>query len=314
MSTTDTTSRASDSPRADLPSAAGRPVASARGRKLLWSGAGVAIAVLLYLGFVYPSSVKADAGTRIGIANVHLSFAQSLPTGGAQASQPRLDAIQKAESILSEVETDYPGLSITSEFRAFASCLRGDTKLARDFYREALSRESEDRSVRARIMSNLASLELDDGRPDDALRQLDEIGDEFATAAVWVARARAWNAKGASDKRAEQLEAGFRSARDTGDEKEIFVVSEAAAELGDGIARTAFQYLSETSYRARYRLAMLKIDSGDTDRATSMLTEVARKAPRDFQLWIRTDREYWGKGDRKAIADKVLAASALPSR
>lgn len=286
---------------------------SGRGRVALWGGASCVAACLLYAGFVYPKTVMPDAGTWIGMANVHLEFAQSLPAGNGESSQ-RSEAIQRAEGILADVEKHYPGLSITAEFRAFAKWIEGDVDGARSFYLVALDRAAQDRTVRARITSNLASLEIETGHPDDALAHLRTIEEEHANAAVWATRARAWDAKGITAKRSEQLQAGFASAKASGDENEIFVVAECAAQLGDAIAGTAFEFLSQTSYRARYRLAMLKIDSGDSDRATSMLSEVAKKTPRDLALWIQADREYWDEGSKRAIADKVLATPAKPNR
>lgn len=277
-----------------------------------WGGAVILAGALIYGGFIYPKSVKADAGTLFSIAKLHLGLAETIPVDKAGSGE-RQENIARALAVLDDIEESRPGLAITEEFRGFAHWLAGDYAAARRVYASALERAGDDKELCTKIRSNLASIELTDGSPDKAIAQLGAIPDAERNSAVWITSARAWQAKGDHQKRTASLESGLRDALEKGDDREIFAIAEGAASLGDGIATSAFERLAPANQRAGYRLAQLKIMDGDTDSATSILKTVGTKAPKDLKRWIQQDHAFW-VGARKTVIDEVLTAEAGPTR
>ncbi|MCA8971017.1 MAG: hypothetical protein KDC95_14590 [Planctomycetes bacterium] len=290
------------------------PASRGRGSSIaLWGGAIALAGALVYGGFIYPQTVRPDAGTLLSMCQLHLGLAQQIPVTDAKTHEQRKINLDKALEILTEVEADRPGLSITAEFRGFALWLRGDFDAAKREYATALERVQDDADLRIRLQSNLAAIELESGSPDRAIECIAAIEGDVRTSSVWITEAQAWQAKGDSGKRSASLESGLRSAVEKGDEGAIFSIAEAAASLGDDIATSAFTKLGVDNARAQYRLAQLKIRENGTDSATSMLEAIAKKAPEALKRWVHEDRGFW-VGDRKALADRVLSVAAGPSR
>lgn len=279
----------------------------------LWTGASLVVGALVYGGFIYPRSVRADAGTLLSMCELHLGLAQQLPLTDGVAKQQRKDNIDKALAILDDVEAESPGLSITSEFRGFAEWMRSDFEAAKRAYGEALSRAGDDAALRLRLENNLAAIDLESGKPERAIARLEGMENGRRDASTFIVEAQAWQAKGDAKKRSQALADGLRRAAKNQDANGIYSIAEAAASLGDAIATSAFEELGAEHARARYRLAQLKINEGATDTATSMLEAIAKTAPEALKRWVSEDRGFW-IGDRKALADRVLSVTAGPTR
>jgi tetratricopeptide (TPR) repeat protein len=264
-------------------------------RAWLYSAGAAVAATLAYVGFIMPSN-EADPGTMIAIADLDLKVASTL-SPHVQKKPEILELqrqhLQKARSRLDAVERAHPGLTITREYRAYASALEHDYSAAAQWYREALATQNIEPSKRIELRLNLSRVLLEVGDTAAANEQLDQVESSARDSAWWLVRAHVCDRSGDIAKRSEALQAAFAAAN--ADEAKIKIIAETASDLGDDIGITCYEALEKKSAIDWYRLAKLKVRAGQFDTATEALVRVRQSKPELLQKLMSAEEAFWSR-------------------
>jgi len=264
------------------------------------------------MGFVYPRDMRPDAGTSLGIARLHLGLAEIfVGNKNPKAAQFLAEHLAQAGAALDDAEAVAPGLPITSEFRGFKAWIAGDFEEAAAQYRKVRS-ASKDPDMRQKMTVNLAQIAIATGHAGKAREELENTPEGERSVAWHLAAARAWQFDGAEESRSAELAAAVRAAKN--DSRMLRCVADASYRFGDAIALSTYEQIEDKDAATWYRIARLKITSGDTDSARSALVQLREKDPGLLDRWVERDKKFWdqyreaGLLKREPVGDAAAAS------
>ena len=139
-------------------------------------GAGVAIIALLsWLGFVYPKTVLPDPGTLYSVAELHLGMAQLIPAEKDAGQRIRQEHLVKAREALAKLERKAPGLAITREMHGFACWIDGKWDDSLAWYEKAMAASTKNASYHDRLRIKRAQVLVAAGRTDEARKSMMDL-------------------------------------------------------------------------------------------------------------------------------------------
>ncbi|MFQ5503835.1 MAG: tetratricopeptide repeat protein [Planctomycetota bacterium] len=262
--------------------------------RVLLYGIAILVAVaLLVMGIVVPAVTGPDAGTLLGMAEVHLGMAEVTPLKDKSGrTMPfRAEQLAKAKEILEQVEEIAPGLGITREYRAYHAWIGGDMDEAARFYTEVLRMSGDDPAMRHKTLLNLAQVELVRKQAAAANAHLERIPTEERGLRWHLTSARIHDRQGRSEARSKALRAARTKAGSN--QKEIKSIADFAFASGDEIALSCYETLQRKSPMDWYRIARLKMANGYIDSAKDALNHVREANPALLGELIKKDREIW---------------------
>ncbi|MEZ5989815.1 MAG: hypothetical protein R3F30_11965 [Planctomycetota bacterium] len=278
-----------------------------RNNVLLYGGAVLAVAALVWIGWVVPRSVEGESGARLSSAQAYLSMAAGIPTRDADGNRlaettdqrkklawkAREENLGKALDLLDQVEEQDPGMAITREMRGYACWLREDAAGTLRWYREALVTEDHGPDLAHRVRLHIARIELLGQRVDAAFQALAEVAEEDRGTEWWVVKAQAHHARQEGHQRSQALNEALQRAGN--EDSSIRLVAAAAFEMSDAMAVTAYEALQDKSAADWYLVARLKMEGGQADRAHNALRKARDLDAAYTARLIRKDGRTWQK-------------------
>ena len=272
-------------------------------------GAGVAvIALLCWLGFVYPKNVLPDPGTLFSIAELHLGMAQLIPDEKDEGRRIREEHLVKARDALAKLERKAPGLAITREMQGFASWIEGNWDESLAWYEKAMQASTSNASYHDRLAIKRAQVLFAADRADEARKALVAI-DEAGRDAEWhLLDASMQNRAGNAEARSAALTRAFQVAE--GDEKMRHTVAHTSFQMSDATACSQYESLEQKDAVVWYRIARLKISQGEIDRGRDALTTVREMDPKLLDKLIEADQGFWTPDRKSAVFTHAPAATS----
>lgn len=267
---------------------------------------GIAASVAWY-GF---REVAPDVPTLVGAASVRAGMAQQIDPASPDGAKLRAELLGEAEELAARAAAQEPGSALVLETRAFLTLVGGDSRDAARLYglaREAADCEPIHRDLlalhEAKAWSNagevdraLAVLESTSS-PDSELIALDR---ESLRIRLLSRGSRVREAVDAALALAEQPWAG--SAESAFQLLEAMGAVEAAASL---IPKSPWGRALQD-----YFLARLKLRSGDTDTAGSLLERSLATGDQEVERRFRRDRDLWVAGDESGRFEQLMTPRA----
>lgn len=286
-------------------------------RSLLYGGA---LVVLAGLGVALATGrADADVMTLLSSADVQLRLAYGIPAEDAAGTNldSRARMIAEAETMLTSVERQQPGMAVTAEFQGFAQMLRGRYQDAAHAYR------------RARTCQDCTA-EQGDILAFNEARMLAKAGSREQSLALFEQQAAAFDARFGHQRAIEQAgllrEMGRRVeaeqlldgvARDAGDAPLAWLqAGQEYEQLGHASkAEALFVRAAEAVPIADYYLARLKLQQGSTDSCLQLLERVAKVQPAEVRRRLREDADAWQVVAKEPRFQELCSApSATPGR
>jgi len=283
-----------------------------RNRVMLYGITAILLACLFVIGFVVPKFARPEPGTMLGMVELHLGMAEVIPATDKHGKKVpfKEDHLRQAEEILDELEDEAPGLGITSEYRAFASWIRGDYKNAKTHYLEALSRYEGNEELSNKTLINLAQVELaiKAGSKDTASVEafLDRVPVKQRNADWYGIAAKAYHRKNEPAKRTEALSRAVAIAGK--DRKSLEHIAEIAYYTGDSTALSTYQKIDPKSAGVWYRIANLEFKAGKIDKTLEALESCRKRNSNLLVQMLGQDKALLGDSKIQEFLKRAKAA------
>src|SRR5690349_19450686 len=265
------------------------------GKRCAGYGAAAAVAAtLVWAGWIRYQ--PADIMTILGSVDTQLRMAYAIPATDKHGARltARDEMVADAGRRIEEAAALEPHLALVEEFRGFWHMLRGEPRQAAACYRKARGMQGCDADMADTLTFNEA-------------RMLQKAGDVQAALAVFAERGPGIQGKWHTELELEWAdlltEAGRRDEAATR-LLPLCTVSEdpmttvRAGELLVKLDRTqdaevAFRNAGEVSPIGTYRLAVLKLTQGQSDRSMELLERARSAAPALVRKLVQQDRQTW---------------------
>lgn len=285
-------------------------------RIVLYSAAAVAVAALLYAGFVHQP--KPDFLTDLSAARMQLGIAYAMPAVDKEGNP--LDARSKLVATASEqidrAASQQPDHVATRELQAFLAKVDGKPLEAARLYGEAMELEGVDAEIHDSLLFNQVRC-LDEGEEAAAgLAALDagidRVQDKYRPEALLL-RARLL-ARSGDRKQAVEL---LREL--VGDEAMVPMARAEAGEQFEALglltdAESAYARAAEQAPQANYFLSRLKVRAGEVDEGLVLLERAAAAAPADVRKRLSKDASAWKLVEADGRFQAVQGTVASPGR
>lgn len=259
-------------------------------------GAGAAVlSVLVWAGFI--RVVPPDVGTLLSAIDTQLRLAHGMPAVDQQGVRlsARDEMLAEAGRRIDQARAQAPDLAAIEEYRGFLHMLRDEPRQAAACYQKARGMQGCDADMRDTLTFNEA-------------RMLQKAGDSAAALAVFTASGDSIQAKWRSHRELEC--AGLLAELGRTDEAEARLLPLIAAAADDPMAavragelllrmgRTtqaerAFAAAGTVSALGTYRLAVLKLSQGQTDRSLELLARAEAASPGQVRKLVQQDQKTW---------------------
>lgn len=288
-------------------------------KRMVGYGAGAAAAaVLVWAGFV--RSTPPDLMTLLSSIDTQLRLAHAIPAADNQGRplSARRQMLADVGGLIEVAATLEPQLACIEEYRGFLAMLQGRHRDAAACYRRARGMQECSPEMRDTLVFNEARMLKAAGEPAAALQVFDQHGPTMQAA---------WRPQ----RDVECMELLVTMGRTQDAEQRLGGVVAAAAEApmasvraGQLLEQAGRPASAERAYLAAaavsgigtYRLAVLKLGAGETDRSMELLERAAAAAPAEVRELVRQDRDAWQALAVDARVQRLLepGEAAGPSR
>lgn len=265
---------------------------SPRARRLIAYPLAVGVAAsVAWFGF---REVEPDVPTLVGAASVRAGMAQQIDPGSPDGAKLRAELLGEAEELAALAAAQDPDAALVLETRAFLALVGGDPREAARLYGLARSAADCEPVHQDLLCLHEAKAWSNAGDVDRALRLLQDSSEPESEAVALdreALRVRLF-ARSSEPESAVAAAVGlWRRPWERAPETALQLLEAMGAldEAASMVRKSPWQRADRD-----YFLARLKLQSGDTDKAGSLLErsletgdqEVARRARRDRDLWV----------------------------
>jgi tetratricopeptide (TPR) repeat protein len=281
---------------------------SPRARRLIAYPLSVAVAVSVWFyGF---GEVEADVETLVSAASVRAEMAQQIDAGSPDGAALRARLLAEAENLAARAAAVEPEAALVLETKAFLALLDGQAVEAARLYGAARGAGDCDSVHRDLLVAAEAKAWSNAGQVERALRVLDgseEPADESVALDRETLRIRLYARSGQQDAAvAHTLSLWAKPWADASAAALELIGAMGAGDLAASAARNAQWQRALQDYF----LARLKLQSGDTDTAGSLLERSLETGDQEVTRHFQRDRDLWVTGIGTERIDRFMTPRA----
>jgi tetratricopeptide (TPR) repeat protein len=263
------------------------------GKRCVGYGAGTAVlSALIWAGWIRYQ--PPDVMTILGSVNTQLRTAYAIPPvdkNGVRLSA-RDDMVADAGRRIEEAAALEPKMAIVEEFRGFWHMLREEPRQAAACYQKARSMEGCDDDMADTLTFNEARMLQKAGDSQAALAVFTTAGDRIQP--KWRAQRELECAQLLADLgRKDEAEARLLPLVSSEDPMTTVRAGDLLLKLDRTDAAERAYGAATTSPLGTYRLAVLKLGQGQTDRSMELLERASAMAPDLVKKLVQQDRQTW---------------------